>query len=190
MACSVYCAQHLLDALYGCGEADYAMSLLTATHDRSWYHMIEAGSTMTWEAWDWRYKNNLDWNHAWGAAPANIIMRRVMGVRPLSAGFDQVLIQPQPGALRSAAAKVPTCRGPIQISFENEPGQDFILRVTIPENMTARVGLPDDEGTSVRMIVDGKPHVGQREGCHLYVDDIGPGSHEISLLPPAILRRG
>ena len=34
--------------------------------------MIEVGSTMTLEAWDAKYKPNLTWNHAWGAAPANI----------------------------------------------------------------------------------------------------------------------
>ncbi len=181
MACSVYGAQHLLDALYRCGEAEAALDLLTATHDRSWHHMIEAGSTMTWEAWDWRYKNNLDWNHAWGAAPANIIMRRLMGVRPLTAGFEQVLIQPQPGTLRFAAAKVPTCRGPVQVAFENEPGKAFTLKITIPDNMTARVGLPHGSSAPLSMVVDGKIHEGQQERHHLYIDGVGPGSHEISL---------
>ena len=26
-----------------------------------------------------KYKNNLDWNHAWGAVPANVIPRGLMG---------------------------------------------------------------------------------------------------------------
>ena len=33
------------------------------------------------------------WNHAWGAAPANIIPRYLVGVRPLTAGFSKVLIK-------------------------------------------------------------------------------------------------
>src|SRR5690606_24731475 len=79
MACSVYGAQYLMEAVYNAGEADYGLELMTATHDRSWYNMIKVGSTITMEAWDMKYKPNSDWNHAWGAAPANIIPRHLWG---------------------------------------------------------------------------------------------------------------
>jgi alpha-L-rhamnosidase len=79
MACSVYGAQYLMEAVYNAGEADYGLELMTATHDRSWYNMIRVGSTITMEAWDMKYKPNSDWNHAWGAAPANIIPRHLWG---------------------------------------------------------------------------------------------------------------
>ncbi len=108
MACSVYGAQFLLEAMYLNNEYEYALELLTAQHDRSWWNMIQAGSTITMEAWDWKYKNNLDWNHAWGAAPANIIPRFLMGIRPLEPGYKKVLIQPQPGKLERAKIKHPT----------------------------------------------------------------------------------
>ena len=36
--------------------------------------------TLTTEAWDGIYKPNLDWNHAWGAAAGNLIVRRLLGV--------------------------------------------------------------------------------------------------------------
>ena len=79
MACSVYGSQFLMDALYEAGEADYALQLLTSDAERSWYNMIRVGSTISLEAWDDKYKPNQDWNHAWGAAPANIVPRRLMG---------------------------------------------------------------------------------------------------------------
>ncbi|WP_445422162.1 alpha-L-rhamnosidase-related protein, partial [Arsenicibacter rosenii] len=44
MACSVYGAQFLLDALYDAGMGAYALSLMTATTQRSWYNMIRVGS--------------------------------------------------------------------------------------------------------------------------------------------------
>ncbi|MDD3275540.1 MAG: alpha-L-rhamnosidase C-terminal domain-containing protein [Kiritimatiellales bacterium] len=176
MACSVYGAQHLLDALYRCGEADYALTLLTATHNRGWYHMIESGSTMTWEAWDWTYKNNLDWNHAWGAAPANIIVRRLIGVRPLEPGFSKILIQPQPGSLRQASCKVPTIRGPVFVSFENDPEKAFVLKIEIPVNTTARVGLPYNGDGQPDIILDGKKCAGQPEGKFLFID-VNDGTH-------------
>ena len=122
MACSVYGAQYLLEACYRLGAADYALDLMTAEHDRGWLNMLRSGSTVSLEAWDYRYKNNLDWNHAWGAAPANIIPRFVAGVRPATPGFGTVLVAPQPGNLRQVSATVPTARGPVQIQIEQAPG--------------------------------------------------------------------
>lgn len=70
MACSVYGAQFLLEALYDNHQDNYALALLNATTQRSWYNMIRTGSTITMEAWDKLYKPNLDWNHAWGKVGA------------------------------------------------------------------------------------------------------------------------
>ena len=141
MACSVYGAQFLLEALYQGGMADYALQLLTATGFRSWHNMIQNGSTITLEAWDSRFKPNLDWNHAWGAAPANIIPRYLMGIRPLEPGCRRMLIQPQPGSLRSAEIQVPTILGPVKASFTQEDGL-FTLDADIPPGCTAQVVLP------------------------------------------------
>jgi hypothetical protein len=118
MACSVYGAQYLLEALYRLGAPDHALALMTAEHDRGWLNMLKAGSTVTLEAWDLRYKLNLDWNHAWGAAPGNIIPRFVAGVRPAAPGFGTVLVDPQPGGLRAFTAKIPTPHGPVSVRLE------------------------------------------------------------------------
>jgi len=142
MACSVYGAQHLLEALYRHGEADYALNLLTAEHDRSWWNMIRAGSTMTLEAWDLKFKQNLDWNHAWGAAPANLVGRYILGVRPLLPGCRHMVIAPQPGWLAQVAGKVPTPLGPVHVAVENQTGGAARrLAVEIPEGMTAEVRM-------------------------------------------------
>ena len=148
MACSVYGAQHLLDALYLNGEADYALSLMTAKHDRGWWNMIAIGSTMTLEAWDLRYKNNLDWNHAWGAAPANVVGRYILGVRPLKPGFTHTLIQPQPGSLEHARGQVPTPLGPVEVALSNAADGPLELKVMIPRYMTADVMLPARVGSN------------------------------------------
>lgn len=140
MACSVYGAQYLLEALYENGRADYALSLMAAHSNRSWCHMIEQGSTMTLEAWNPRVKPNLTWNHAWGAAPANIISRYLLGVRPLSPGYTQILIAPQPGTLTSMQGQVPTPRGPVGVSWEKSPVARFTIDV--PPGTPAQFVLP------------------------------------------------
>ncbi|QFU74426.1 alpha-L-rhamnosidase [Halioglobus maricola] len=140
MACSVYAAQYLLEGLFEYGADDAAIELMVAPGDRSWRHMVESGTTITWEAWDVKYKPNLDWNHAWGAAPANLLPRFVLGAQPLKPGWEKVRIKPMPGKLANAKGKVPTPRGPIVIDWVG--GDNFNLSLTLPENVTAKVELP------------------------------------------------
>ena len=66
MGCSPYSAQHLLDALYKNEKSEYSLKLLTSKGDRSWAHWIyDIGATMILKAWDFKYKSNMYWNHAW-----------------------------------------------------------------------------------------------------------------------------
>lgn len=124
MGCSVYGAQFLLESMYDCGEAEYALSLLNSTALRSWYNMIRVGSTVTLEAWDQSFKPNLDWNHAWGAAPANIIQRKLVGVEPVEPGFSKVRVNPQPGSLEWFKSRVPTPYGPIEVEYHKDKGYE------------------------------------------------------------------
>ena len=139
--------------------------------------MIRVGSTISLEAWDNKYKPNQDWNHAWGAAPANIIPRRLMGVEPLTPGFGTARIKPQLASLEWAEATIPTIRGAIRMEVENK-ADAYTLKVTIPANMDAEVYLPlpsgkytvTNNGTPVKVSrVKGEPF--------LYAGKIGSGSY-------------
>ena len=90
MACGVYAANYLLEALYNAGEGQYALDLMTSEIDRSWMNMIKTGSTMTTEAWDVKYMPHfMGWSHAWSASPAHIIPRKLMGIEPGEPGFGK-----------------------------------------------------------------------------------------------------
>lgn len=142
MACSVYGAQYLLEGLYEAGEYDYAFGLITATHDRSWWNMIKAGTTISMEAWDMKYKPNSDWNHAWGAAPANIIPRYMWGIRPTEPGWSKAIINPQLSNLKQSNISVPTIRGNIHAGFiDNGKSKEFTIN--IPGNMECDFILKD-----------------------------------------------
>lgn len=160
MGCSVYGSQFLLDALYDAGDADYALSLLASTSRRSWYNMIRLGSTVTLEAWDPVYKKNLDWNHAWGAAPADIIPRRLVGVEPLEPGFKSMRIKPQMGSLPWFKATVPTIRGGVRVEAAAS-SEAMDLTVDIPDGIRTEVWMRIPSGASVgagplSLSVDGK----------------------------------
>jgi alpha-L-rhamnosidase len=135
MACSVYGAQYLLEGLYKYGEAEYATRLITdTTGDRNWWNMIRAGSTMTLEAWDLKYKPNLDWNHAWGTAPANMITRYIWGITPAEPGFTSAQIRPQLDGLSFSRIKVPTKKGIILASYRRSKNQE-IFEIELPAGM-------------------------------------------------------
>jgi len=132
MACSVYGSQYLMDALYNAGEGATALKLLTNTSEKSWYNMIQMGSTITL--------------NAWGAVPANVISRNLWGIQPKTAGFEIATISPQLGNLKSSKIEVPTVRGTIKgaYKFENDRLQTY--EFDIPSNMVAEFSLKDTEG--------------------------------------------
>lgn len=173
MACSVYGAQYLLEALYLAGRDEAALRLLTARGERSWRHMIELGSTATLEAWDARFKSNLTWNHAWGAAPANIIARYVLGVRPLAPGYAKILIAPRPGFLKRARGKVPTPHGPVMVDFLD--GARRRVTIDVPAGATARLEFPRQDAANATF--DGKEMKIADAGFTLTVEDLKPGRH-------------
>src|SRR3989339_121801 len=149
MACSVYGAQYLLEGLYKAGEAEYALSLMTATHDRGWYNMIKTGSTITMEAWDMKYKPNADLNHAWGTAPANIIPRYLWGIRPIEPGQKKIIINPQLATLTESKIKVPFKDGAIIAEYKKD-GSIEKYAFTIPQNMNVEfVGDYDSKKVTV-----------------------------------------
>jgi len=133
MACSVFGAQFLLECCYTYGEADYALSLMLSTGKRSWNNMLACGATIAMEAWDNEFKPNQDWNHPWGAAPGNIIVRFLAGIRPLEPGFKKFTVDPQPATLEHFKVKTPTPHGAIELEM-TQPNR-YIL--TVPQGTCA-----------------------------------------------------
>lgn len=173
MRASVYAAQYLLEGLFENGQAKVAIDEMTAPGDRSWRHMVESGATITWEAWDQRYKPNQDWTHAWGAAPANLLPRFVLGVRVSKPGWSEAEIAPHPGGLQFASGTLPTPRGTIRVAWKMQPR--FTLSATLPAGMEARVRVPAIEG-SRGVWMRGRPAKAHRDGEWWVLDKDVEGS--------------
>ena len=179
MACSVYGAHYLLDALYLAGADDYAYELMVSKGKRSWTNMLHVGSTMTTEAWDELYKKNLTWNHAWGAAPANSVARRMVGIIPTKPGFESFRIAPQPGRLKHLSYKQPTIRGPIVVDLSTGYNQ-WDMSVSIPGNTISEVWIPagfkDVRVNERPAVISSTETFAMKEW---YVIALGPGNHTI-----------
>ena len=181
MPCSVYGAQYFLEALFGAGDTDTALGLMTTNGPRGWLNMLNLGSTITTEAWSFADKPNMDWNHAWGAAPGNLISRFVLGLQPITPGFGHVLIQPHLGTtLTYVEGVVPTIRGPVGICVSNAPG-NFQMRLNIPGNVTATVMLPTFGVMNPVALVDGETFPGAFSNNWLIVNNVGAGRHSLWL---------
>ena len=174
MACSVYASQYLLESLYEAGEDKAALELMRSTGDRSWWNMIQSGSTITLEAWDIKFKPNLDWNHAWGAVPANMITRGFWGIVPLTPGFGKAQVKPQTGGVLSSNIKVPTIRGEINGAFDTDNRTRFDLQLTLPSNMKGVVFIPVRDIANPVLWIEGKRIEGKRDG-KFFVAETGGG---------------
>jgi alpha-L-rhamnosidase len=173
MACSVYGAQYLLDGLFDAGRDHEAVALLTATGDRGWLHMSrDVGSTITLEAWDAAYKPNLDWNHAWGAVPANVIPRKLMGIEPLEPGFSRIRVRPRLGGLDWATIRHPCPKGPIDLEIKAPKGR-WEATLDLPDGVVAEVHVPAEAADQLRVLRDGneeEPRLLRREAGQWVVE--------------------
>lgn len=180
MACGVYGANYLLEGLFNAGEAEYALSLLTSTTDRSWYNMIRLGSTITTEAWDNKYKTNNGWSHAWSSSPAHILPRKLMGIEPVTPGFDIFRVRPAINSLEEASAKLPTIKGEINASFKNDPN-GFRLTASIPGNTKAQIYLPV-KGEILEVMMDGNLQKRfKQQDQYIIMDQVGSGEHQFEV---------
>ncbi|MGD9417714.1 MAG: alpha-L-rhamnosidase C-terminal domain-containing protein [Verrucomicrobiota bacterium JB025] len=141
MRCSVYAAQYQMEGLFRTDRDRQAVDLILAQGDRSWKHMLDSGTTITWEAWDQKYKSNQDWNHAWGAAPANLLPRFILGAEPVTPGWKKIRIQPRTSGLDHARGTIPTPLGPVKIQWRKSAGS-LDLTFELPDGMEAELVLP------------------------------------------------
>ncbi|TAE77452.1 MAG: alpha-L-rhamnosidase [Verrucomicrobia bacterium] len=183
MACSVYPTVYLLEALFDAGEERAAIDLMTATHDRSWLHMIRVGSTVTTEAWDVKYKANSGWTHAWSSAPAQILPRKLVGIESMEAGFGRVRIHPRPGDVAHARARLPTIRGMIDAGFQRGADGSFELSVSLPANVVGEAVLPCLDNASDELLLNGRAVRGRRVENRGLVVELGSGRHRILRKP-------
>lgn len=178
MACSVYGAQFLLEALYKAKRGDVALNYLVNTSIRSWVNMMRDGSTISMEAWGNKFKPNQDWNHAWGAAPANIVPFKLVGYYPITPGGEVIVIYPQIGPLSYVNATIPTLFGSIQIDITLSE-----LKVILPNGVKALIKIPfSKQLETVNVFINGnKTSKYHLEKDLVVLDELQIGSFSINI---------
>lgn len=139
--CSVYTMQYLLESLVKNGEVDYALDLITSNDDKSWIGMINSGSSLTTEAWNENIKLDMDYSHAWGTAPLNILLRQIVGVKPAVAGCEEIIIEPNLGYLEHVSSVIPMNNGVVTIECKKSNSK---MKVKINTNVKSYYVIPTD----------------------------------------------
>jgi hypothetical protein len=148
---SPYMEKYVMEALFVMGKGEYA---LYRVKERFSPMVNHSEHTTLFEGWD---IGNKDFgggttNHAWSGGAIAVIGQYVCGIYPLEAGYKTVKIAPNP-LFREASITVPSVAGNIYSEFKRTD-KDFLLNVSIPENMNAIVTLP--ERNFEKIIVNGK----------------------------------
>lgn len=99
-----------------------------------WGGMLQEGATSFWEEYfpdchgvekyamyDRKYGKSLC--HAWGAGPILLFGKYYLGVRPIEAGYQRFIVQPQLGGLERIEGKVPALDGWIGVRMDQHAMQ-------------------------------------------------------------------
>ena len=142
----------ITDALTKTGHLDDAYKLLLEKECPSWLYPVTMGATTVWERWDSMLPDGTinpgemtSFNHYALGAVADWMHRVVGGIAPLTPGYSEVLIAPQPGGgLTEAETALQLPQGRVAVSW-SVSGDQFTVDADIPAGVTGVLRLPGQD---------------------------------------------
>ena len=186
MEMSVYGSYFLLQGLYESDHGTLARKVMSNPENiegvKSWTYMMNGlGATISSEAWNYPTKSNTSLSHAWGAAPGSMLTKGMFGIQPTSPGYDTFQVKLQPGGVRTAAVKVPTMKGSIEVSYSIQSNGDVQCNILVPSNTSASVYIPVENGIGTIM-VDGEQYNNTLQDKEGYIGCVlEPGQHNMTV---------
>jgi alpha-L-rhamnosidase len=153
---------YLCDALSKFGYSDVAYQLLLQDTYPSWLYPIKLGATTIWERWDgiktdgsFEESSMNSYNHYAYGAIGDWMYRQIVGIMPAAPGYKKIVIKPViGGGLTWAEGKYECAYGTIASKWEIT-GNKLDMTVTIPQNTTAEIFIPDYQGKSYQQFTVG-----------------------------------
>jgi len=125
-AATYYFRFYMVRALVHAGRGDEYLQLLAP-----WREMLDLGLT-TWAESPEPTRSD---SHAWSAHPNFDLLSVVAGIRPRTAGFGTVTIEPHLGALQHVEAALPTPRGTVEVNYRRV-SNTVEAQITLPSKMS------------------------------------------------------
>jgi hypothetical protein len=131
--CSFAMSFYLFRALSETGLYNRSFSLW-----KPWKNMLDQGLT-TWMEDTVSKRSDC---HAWGALPLYEFGAEILGVQPMSSGYNKIKVHPKLGELKWAKGKVTTINGIVEVEWKVNDGR-FSIEVNGPEKIPLILLLPD-----------------------------------------------
>ena len=128
-AATYYFRFYLARAVEHAGMGDEYLKLLGP-----WREMVALGLT-TWAESPEPTRSD---SHAWSAHPNYDFLRIVAGIRPASAGFEKVMIEPHLGALKNVRAAMPVPQGMVEVEYVRG-AKETSAKIKLPEGVSAEL---------------------------------------------------
>jgi len=118
-------------------EQEYAVEAINHVYES----MLKQGATTFWETDDGAsaFGDAGSLCHAWSSIHVYYYGAFVLGVRPLTAGFQTFEVKPYAGKLNYAKGSVPTPAGEIQIEWRKGSDNSLELKVYHPAGLTPQI---------------------------------------------------
>ncbi|MCJ8331407.1 MAG: hypothetical protein HRT89_19305, partial [Lentisphaeria bacterium] len=130
LAGEYYC----LRALYEMGFIDDAWSHLCA----EWSPQALSGASTNWEG---KGPDSRSCCHAWASGANAFFIQEVLGIKPLTAGYDTLIISPKPGTLKSAKGQCWTPHGIVKVDWKFRSSTEWQLEITAPRAIKVTVDI-------------------------------------------------
>lgn len=136
-----------VEARFRAGDSDGALDLIHLM----WDQMInKSGPYYTGTLWEKLNQDGTDvdanasLSHGWASGPVWSLSAYLLGARPVTAGFKEWIIAPQPaGTLPWAQGQVPTPSGPLVSRWRHDSDDDtFKLTMSAPSGTSGTVAVP------------------------------------------------
>lgn len=130
---------------------------ITQLLDSFWGGMLRSGATSTWETFDpvTQTTRSVSQTHAWAGGPTYFLPAFITGLRPLTPGFRQVLVEPTL-ITPSASAKLNTACGKISVDWKKTTAT-FLLNYTNECGTETTFRLPFSEIGIKRLLINQQP---------------------------------
>ncbi|MEO5892154.1 MAG: family 78 glycoside hydrolase catalytic domain [Ferruginibacter sp.] len=139
-----------------------------------WGNMLAGGATTLWETWAYPESSSSQ-NHPMFGSVDEWFYRSLLGINPGAAGFEKIIVKPQPtGDLTWAKGNYQSVRGLIESAWKIEGG-NFTLNVSVPGNTTATIHIPAKDNAAV-LESGNAVHVDRYEKGYAIVE-VGSGNY-------------
>ena len=161
----------ILFALADNNREDVAFKVLFNEHCPSWLYEVKVGATTTWERWDALKEDGtlnfaeedgtggmISFNHYALGAVGDFMYRRILGIEPLTGGYQKFRVKPLISCgLESANGQTRCAYGDIKVAWKNID-QKFEITVEVPFGTECELVLPNGQKEILR---SGKHYVTQ-----------------------------